>query len=194
MKPQQTFIALFFIAYSAYGICAITTIDAQSSQNATRIESGPNRCPDAIDVDAADMTGRWHAIFGGAGNGSNAGKTANDPSNDALIELGPHPDYQGSLRGSVTRGNSTSPVAGDIEDGELLLEESANGKNITATWTGRVLESSCGQTIEGTWNDALTSTTRPFTLKWIASATQPAPDASAQRQPKGLVPPPAVQR
>ncbi len=140
------------------------------------------------------MTGRWHAIFGGSGNGSSTGTSAADAIGDALIELGPHPDYQGSLQGSVMRGGATSPLAGDIEDGELLLEESANGTNITATWTGRVLDGSCGQTIEGTWNDALTSTTRPFTLKWLASAPPPAPEASVQAQPKVTLPPAAAQR
>lgn len=129
------------------------------------------------------MSGRWRAIFGDADapDAPSEGAPRADRG-DAFIELGPHPDYEGSLRGSVRRGAVVRPLAGDLDDGELLLEESANGKNITATWTGRVLDGSCGQTIEGTWNDALSPTIRRFTLKRLGSALPPAPQpADASR-------------
>lgn len=40
-------------------------------------------------------------------------------------------------------------VFGDMEDGALDLEESANGKDMSAIWKGRIAEGSCGLAITG---------------------------------------------
>jgi hypothetical protein len=46
-----------------------------------------------------------------------------------------------------------SCTAGDIEAGTLLLDESSNGINLTASWDGRIVEGSCGRSIQGVWKD-----------------------------------------
>lgn len=45
-------------------------------------------------------------------------------------------------------------VAGDVDDGEFTLEESTNGTSISATWTGDVVDGSCGREIRGSWQAA----------------------------------------
>ena len=56
-------------------------------------------------------------------------------------------------------------LSGDVDAGELTLEESINGTNISATWTGQVVDGSCGKEIHGTWNNATPPTTLPFVLR-----------------------------
>ena len=58
------------------------------------------------------------------------------------------------MRGTVVRGGTTAQVSGDVDGGDLTLEESINGTNISATWTGQVVDGSCGKEIRGTWNNA----------------------------------------
>lgn len=82
-----------------------------------------------------------------------------------LGELGPHPELAHSVRGTVQRGGASAQLSGDVDAGELTLEESVNGTNISATWTGQVVDGSCGKEIHGTWNNATPPTTLPFVLR-----------------------------
>lgn len=170
-------LAIILVAGCAHVESAGVAFDDEKYEAAPVSESTRMACPEALTLDAADMTGTWHAIFGAVGAAGTAGTGADAAAlsaPEATLELGPHPDYAGSLRGNATRGSANkSLLAGDIEDGELLLEESTNGKTIAATWTGRVAGGSCGQTIEGTWNDALTSLTRPFRLTRAVTSAPP---------------------
>ena len=63
----------------------------------------------------------------------------------ATLSLGAPPRlYFGIMRGTVQRSGTTAQVSGDVDDGDLTLEESISGTNISATWTGRVVDGSCG--------------------------------------------------
>ena len=74
------------------------------------------------------------------------------------------------MRGTVQRGGTTAQVSGDVDDGDLTLEESINGTNISATWTGRVVDGSCGKEIRGTWTQSTSPThPSPFVLRKQAS-------------------------
>jgi hypothetical protein len=69
----------------------------------------------------------------------------------ATLLLEKHPEYAASFSGAINRNGERRQVAGDIEDGEFTLEESADGVHIAATWVGDVVEGSCGREIRGTW-------------------------------------------
>jgi hypothetical protein len=56
-------------------------------------------------------------------------------------------------------------VAGDIDEGEFLLEESIDGQSISANWLGTVVPNSCGKETAGSWNNALDNTNTPFVLR-----------------------------
>ncbi len=93
---------------------------------------------------------------------------ASTPPTTATLRLGPHPELAHSVRGTVQRGDATALVSGDVDEGDLTLEESNNGTNISATWTGRVVDGSCGKEIRGTWNNATPNPTMqsaPFVLR-----------------------------
>jgi hypothetical protein len=65
------------------------------------------------------------------------------------LQLGPHPEHQGSLRGELTQGTLRYPVVADLEGGEFTLEESHDGARIAATWLGTVVTGSCGRVLQG---------------------------------------------
>lgn len=111
----------------------------------------PADCPHASEVGQAGMLGLWHAEFA-------------DRSGATLL-LEKHPSYAQSLSGAVNRNGDRRPVAGDIEDGDFTLEESADGVHIAATWLGELVEGACGREIRGTWKAEGAPAGQPFVLK-----------------------------
>jgi hypothetical protein len=108
-------------------------------------------CPKPGDVAASHMYGFWTAEIGGRHAGT--------------LLLDKHPEFAGSFRGAISRDGTRALVAGDVDDGELTLEESADGKRIGATWLGQVVDGSCGREIRGTWQQEGSQVERPFILK-----------------------------
>lgn len=106
------------------------------------------------------LQGRWHATLRGA-----AADAAPQAATTATLQLGPHPELAQSVRGTVHRGGAIAQLSGDVDAGELTLEESINGTNISATWTGQVIDGSCGKEIHGTWNNVHPTTALPFVLR-----------------------------
>lgn len=88
-----------------------------------------------------------------------------DQASAALLRLGPHPELEGSVRGTVQRGADTAAITGDVHEGALALEESTDGTHISATWAGDVVDGSCGKEIRGTWNNVTPETSTPFVLR-----------------------------
>ena len=104
--------------------------------------------PAAGDVRPQQLLGLWRAEFEGLAHG-------------ATLLLEQHPEYaRERARRDQPRRRSARSVAGDIEDGEFTLEESADGRRIAATWLGDVVEGSCGREIRGTWSAKADATAR----------------------------------
>ena len=101
----------------------------------TAVASSPD-CPKAAEVMPRQLVGLWRAEFSGSAQG-------------ATLLLEPHREYAQSLSGEINRDGTRARVAADLEDGEFTLEESADGRRISATWLGEVVESSCGKEIRG---------------------------------------------
>jgi hypothetical protein len=134
----------FFIAIAAYSTPTWSQNDSKDSL----------ACPTVAAMSHQHLQGRWRAEL---------------PGGDvALLQLNAHPDLTESVRGTVQRGGATAQVSGDVDGGDLTLEESINGKNISATWTGQVVDGSCGKEIHGTWNNANptpSAASGPFVLR-----------------------------
>lgn len=111
-------------------------------------------CPAAADVDSRQLYGSWQAQVDVGGT-----------TQQATLTLAQNPRYSGSLGGTVVRGDAKALVAGDVDDGEFTLEESSDGRAITATWTGEVVEGSCGREIRGSWRDVADQSTHDFVLR-----------------------------
>jgi hypothetical protein len=109
-------------------------------------------CPHASEVGQAQLLGRWRAEFEGVAR-----------AGTLLLEK--HPLYAESISGTLERAGERRQLAGDVDDGEFTLEESADGVHIAAAWTGAVVEGSCGKEIRGTWQADKDSETYPFVLR-----------------------------
>lgn len=115
--------------------------------------SAQDACPHSSEVRQAQMIGPWRAEF-------------DDAKLSGTLLLEKHPTYAESLSGTIDRGAGRHPVAGDVEDGEFTLEESADGVRISGTWLGEVVEGSCGREIRGTWSvDGEGKDARAFVLR-----------------------------
>lgn len=130
-------------------------------------------CPHATEMKAAQLHGLWAVRFDNPPAGLPARATM-------LLER--HAEFAESLAGIVSRdlgaAAGSKPIAGhaakaalagDLEGGMLLLDESSDNVSITGTWNGEMVEGSCGKAFKGTWKDTSSSAPDnapdvPFTL------------------------------
>jgi len=96
----------------------------------------PPNCPESTEVQPQQLHGAWTVQLESTGP-------------HWTLQLGPHPEHRGSLRGELTQGALRYPVVADLDKGEFTLEESHDGKRIAATWLGEVVPGSCGRALRG---------------------------------------------
>ena len=124
-------------------------------------------------MQAAQLYGAWKVVF--------VKPPAGLPTN-ATMRLEQHAEFSASLAGTVNRNlgaaSGTAAIAGhaakaflagDLEDGVLVLDESSDNLSITGTWNGEIVRNSCGKVVKGTWKDTSRSAPDnapdvPFTL------------------------------
>jgi hypothetical protein len=108
-------------------------------------------CPAPADVSQAQLLGTWQATIEGQA--------------PLTLQLAKHPEFAETVRGQLERDGQRIELAGDVDDGDFTLEESANGRNISATWLGEVVDGSCGREIRGTWKAEGAGREIPFVLR-----------------------------
>ncbi len=106
-------------------------------------------CPSPDDVKPAQLHGAWQVQFRQPPPGW---------PTQAKVRLQAHLEFKDSLSGSIERapapGHPTlALLAGDLDDGVLVLDESSDGLRITAVWEGSIVLGSCGREIQGYWKD-----------------------------------------
>ncbi|MBC7434544.1 MAG: hypothetical protein H7332_00590 [Bdellovibrionales bacterium] len=116
--------------------------------------SPSSACPAPAQVTHLHLYGLWRAEFPGQAQGASL-----------LFEK--HPEYPESVRGGINRDGARGMVAGDVEDGELNLDESTDGLSIAAAWSGLVVANSCGKEIRGTWTPAAGEPVLDFILRKV---------------------------
>ena len=100
----------------------------------------------------------------------------------ATLLLKRHAEFSESLAGTVSRSlgsaagalaiaghSAMAALAGDLDEGILLLDESSDNVSITGTWNGEMKAGSCGTVYQGQWKDTSRSAApdapdSPFTL------------------------------
>ena len=103
------------------------------------------------------------------------------------MRLQRHAEFSESLAGTVSRdlgaaagtpalaGHAAeAALAGDLDEGMLLLDESSDRISITGTWNGEMQPGSCGRVYQGRWKDTSASAAPdaadvPFTLTRLSS-------------------------
>ena len=103
-------------------------------------------------MDTAMLRGEWIA-------------TQEGTQETAHLYLGAHPEWKGMVKGEVERAGQRRAMVGDVDDGNVTLEESANGTNISATWVGEVTEGSCAREIRGQLIEGDDAPARNFVLR-----------------------------
>jgi len=102
---------------------------------------GHAACPTAADIAPDMLIGTWRVEW--TDGGRERGETP------WTLQLGPHPDYAGSLKGSLSRGHERHLVVADWDDETLTMEESVDGQHIAATWQAQATEGQCGRELKG---------------------------------------------
>lgn len=164
------------LRFAIFLIAACTLVTWASAQNKpqNKPQDRPQaRCPAAQEVKAEQLHGQWAVRF----TQPPAGLPAR-----ATMRLQRHAEFSESLAGSVSRdlgAAAGSPaiaghaaqaqLAGDLDEGLLLLDESSDGVSITGTWNGEMVAGSCGKVYQGSWKDTSRSAPPdapdvPFTL------------------------------
>lgn len=149
---MHTRVIILFIASCAIPVWATAQNDSNKPADVS--------CPAAADVDSARLFGRWQAQFDAGAGGT---------PTQAALQLERNQQFGGSLSGTITRDAAKAQVAGDVDNGVFTLEESSDGNAITATWTGQIVEGSCGREIRGVWKSVPGHTEHDFVLRKQAS-------------------------
>ena len=96
----------------------------------------PPDCPPGQSLGADKLLGNWTVQMAGS-------------SNPWALNLSPHPEHLGSLRGELRQGDQRYPVVADLEGREFTMEESHDGQRIAATWLGTAVHGHCGRWVRG---------------------------------------------
>ena len=164
---QSTALILACYAVQTNAIAQTAAATAAATKDQTVI------CEPVKTMLAERLFGDWRVVF--------TKPPAGLPT-QALMHLERHAQFSESLAGTLSRklglakdspaiaGHSElALLAGDLEEGLLLLDESSDKVSITGTWNGEMVPGSCGQQFKGIWKDASSSAAPdthdvPFTL------------------------------
>ena len=98
-------------------------------------------CPTAADITPQMLVGTWRIDWT-----DGARQRGEAPW---MLTLAPHPEYAGSLKGSLSRDSEHHPVVADWDDEALTMEESVDGQHIAATWQASAVPGQCGREFRG---------------------------------------------
>lgn len=133
MAPRLFTIAL--IAAGALSACATGQNDSKDGTTAPAAHVNP-ACPDLAHWHARQLYGRWRVELPALGQ-------------TGTLVLRQHPEFSASLRGEFDIAGVHSIASGDVEEGDFNLDESRDGKTLSAFWSGRLDTASCGREIRG---------------------------------------------
>lgn len=159
MRFFRPVLSLALVAATA--ACSSTAIQPSSlaTAKAARAATAPPlasaSCPQDEDMRDSQLQGEWTGTIEGQ-------------SQPVRLLLGPHPQWKGNVKGTIARAGDTRPMVGDVADGRITLEESADGQRITATWLGDAVEGSCAREIRGDYIEGEDAAPRPFVLRKLA--------------------------
>lgn len=133
--------------------CLLLAACAQQSPKHPHTDTAPGCAQSASDLPAQSLYGIWNARIDGQ-------------DGIATVVLERHPLYDG-VRGSILRtGKPPAQLAGDIDpEGRLALDESQDGKSISASWSGDLKPGSCGTEFTGSWYRSSDDSHHAFTLR-----------------------------
>ena len=106
-----------------------------------------------------DLLGQWQVQW--------PNDLAGEPGHARLV-FASNPEFADSLLGLLDVGSKRHEMAGDLEEDLLTLEESSDGKSISANWSLRATPERCGKELTGTWVRASDGQQRAVVLRRAA--------------------------
>lgn len=153
------------IAGLALSACATSQKDQQTgtgAQPAVRVVNPA--CPQLTRWGARQLYGSWEVEL-------------TDLGLRGRLALRQHPEFSESLRGDFDYGGHRSIASGDIEDAEVNLDESRDGKSLHAFWTGQLVPAACGHEIRGNWQQLARPGEAARESRFVLRRTTPVPDS-----------------
>ena len=129
-----------------------------SSSKAPDARAQDVACPQPAKITAPQLYGPWQVELPEAGMRGE-------------VRLSRHPEFSESLRAHIRFGPVQSIASGDADNGHFDLDESHDGKTVTATWSGEIVPGSCGREIRGQWHDLDNNLKSRFVLRRPAVAS-----------------------
>jgi len=140
------------IVFTAGAACLLAACAAGPAPN--RAASAPVACPESRVPAHVRLHGRWRATWGGQ---------------TGWLVLGPSPENPDGWRGTLHAdrpGAAPVLIAGDLdEQGQFTLEESSDGRRISANWDGQPVEGTCLAEVRGLRREAGAETGVDFVLR-----------------------------
>lgn len=163
------FAILFFIASGSF----CTSGNAQDVAKS----KGPDPetpCLKQADVQSHHLHGLWLVrLYEGPLPDDTRQAVSRSPKQQGTLLFERHPEHAESLRGTfkIRGAQGTSWLSGDLEDGELILDESEDGQRISAVWVAYPTPNGCGKELRG--NRRLADDDRLSTLVLTRATTWP---------------------
>lgn len=130
-------------------------------------------CPTPLAVSTGHLYGLWQVDFyDGPLPADGQAESLRKVTARTTILFERHPEHADSLRGAMKPLSSAQAPAttgtvwlsGDLEDGELILDESDNGQRISAVWVAHPALKGCGKILRGNRRLADSDTLQTFTM------------------------------
>lgn len=112
------------------------------------------------DVTTAHLYGLWQvAFYDGPLPDDTARAVRQTPRRQATVQFERHPEHDDSLRGTLRDAPAADThiaphsvpllLSGDLDEGELILDESQDGRRISAVWVAYPTAAGCGRELRG---------------------------------------------
>ena len=130
-------------------------------------------CPAPLGVTTHHLYGLWQVSFhSGPLPPGGQPDTSRPVTGRTTILFERHPAHADSLRGAMkpiasphaSPTHGTVWLSGDLEDGELILDESDDGQRISAVWVAYPTPKGCGNVFTGNRRLADSDTLQTFTM------------------------------
>jgi hypothetical protein len=159
MKTAGTVNPALFCALGlllAYALCGPATAQTPAGTPAVA-------CTAPASLSTNQLYGLWQLALWTEGG------LADKPASTGTLQFERHPEYPGSVRGSLQRSASgqaiQAQVSGDAIGGAFNLDESADGVTTDAVWEGAPAD--CGREIRGSRRSAEGRTNTEATMNFL---------------------------
>jgi hypothetical protein len=168
--------ATFFSMVIALSTLSASAEDQKSSKlpSATAPAGNPiAACPSPGNVTTTHLYGLWQVtFFDGPLPADQQAESSRTAAARATVLFERHPEHADSLRGAMkapamASGDGRNQViwlSGDLDEGELILDESDNGQRISAVWVAHPAVDGCGKVFRGNRRLADTDVLQTFIM------------------------------